>query len=77
MQYELYKELHRSEGTGSYNMSQLVRKIQRLADTNSGRFLSSGSAYDRANLGSGWNGNSRAGSHPALLLSVLMFAVSS
>ena len=34
-------------------MSQLVRKIQRQADTNAGRFLSSRSAWDRANLGPG------------------------
>jgi hypothetical protein len=32
-------------------MSQLVRKIQRQADRDAGRFLSSRSAWDRANLG--------------------------
>jgi hypothetical protein len=34
-------------------MSQLVRKIQRWADTNAGRFLSSRSAWDRVNSGPG------------------------
>jgi hypothetical protein len=29
MQYELYEGLHKSKETGSYTMSQLVRKITR------------------------------------------------
>ena len=53
MQYELHKGLHRSKRTEAATLSQLVRKIQRQADTNAGRFLSSRSAWDRANLGPG------------------------
>ena len=37
----------------SCTKSQLVRKIQTQANTNASRFLSSRSAWDRANLGPG------------------------
>ena len=71
MQYELYKGLHRSKGTEATTMSQLVRKIQRQADTNAVRFPSSMSAWDRTNLGQGVVEIVRMRSHPASLLSLL------
>ena len=53
MQYELHKGLHRSKRTEAATLSQLVRKIQRQADTNAGRFLSSRSAWDTMSPGPG------------------------
>ena len=48
-------------------MNQLVRKIQRQADTNAGRFPSSGSAWDRLNSGSGMVGMGIPGRGPTQL----------
>ena len=63
------------ENRGNCTMSQLVSKKQRKADTKSGRFRSSRSAWDRGCFmyrpSHGRDGNFRAGSYPASLLSVL------
>ena len=48
-----YEGLHESKGTEVATMSQLVRKIQRQADGNAGRFLSSRSAWDLESAGLG------------------------
>jgi hypothetical protein len=48
-------------------MSQLVKKIQRQADTNAGRFLSSGLGRSKVRSRYGRNVNFRTGSHPASL----------
>jgi hypothetical protein len=50
MQNELYKELHRSKGTQTATQWVILSEIQRQADTNAGRFLSSRSAFNRVNL---------------------------
>ena len=48
-------------------MSQLVRKIQRQADTNSGRFLCSRLPWHRGNLGPGVAGIAIPGQGPTRL----------
>lgn len=73
MQYKLSKEPQRlkqkqKQKWGSYTRSQLVRKIQRQADTNAGRFLSQISLErSKFRFRSGGNGNSRARSVRVLL----------
>ena len=48
-----YEELYKSKGTTAAELSQLVRKIQKQADTKAGRFLSSRSAWDTGRSGLG------------------------
>ena len=81
MQYELYEGLQESKRTkASASMSQIVKKIETQADTKAGRFLSSKSAWDRGSLGlrarSVRNSKFSVGTHPAILLSMLVLAVS-